>query len=128
MNTSGGSKPVYVPVEYSNVLPGQRKNRLDDRQQAMMIKEAAIKPGVSCLRCFALLVPCQQHLAGAPRRCRRSTMDLRHHACNTSSQQAMPLACMPCSSRHRHPWPAQHQPSSVPLVGSTGWLTLGAPC
>lgn len=45
VNTSGSSKPVYVPVEYSKVIPGQRKNRLEDRQQAMMIKKAAIPPG-----------------------------------------------------------------------------------
>ena len=67
MNTSGGSKPVYVPVEYSNVIPGQRKNRLDDRQQAMMIKRAAIPPNVSFPRCLALLAPCQQHGASASR-------------------------------------------------------------
>ena len=59
---------MYVPVEYSNVIPGQRKNRLDDRQQAMMIKRAAIPPVVSCLRCLALLAPCQRHLASAPGR------------------------------------------------------------
>ena len=86
---------MYVPVEYSKVIPGQRKNRLEDRQQAMMIKKAAIPPGVSCLRCLAMLVPCQQHVAGpdcfqvlnSAFRC--STVGLRHHACEALMELAV---------------------------------------
>ena len=84
MNTSGSSKPIYVPVEYCDVIPGQRKHSMDERQQATMIRKSAVFPSVSCLHCLALLVPCRQHLAGTKcsqvlkSACRCSTMGLRH--------------------------------------------------
>ena len=48
LNVGGSGKPTYVPAELATVKRGQRKLKLDERQQAQMIREAAIKPGVSC--------------------------------------------------------------------------------
>lgn len=46
LNVGGSGKPTYVPAELATVKRGQRKLKLDERQQAQMIREAAIKPGV----------------------------------------------------------------------------------
>ena len=47
LNVGGSGKPTYVPAELATVKRGQRKLKLDERQQAQMIREAAIKPLVS---------------------------------------------------------------------------------
>lgn len=47
LNVGASGKPTYVPAELATVKRGQRKLKLDERQQAQMIREAAIKPGVS---------------------------------------------------------------------------------
>ena len=47
LNVGGSGKPTYVPAELATVKRGQRKLKLDERQQAQMIREAAIKPFVS---------------------------------------------------------------------------------
>ena len=47
LNVGASGKPTYVPAELANVKRGQRKLKLDERQQAQMIREAAIKPAVS---------------------------------------------------------------------------------
>ena len=47
LNVGGSGKPTYVPAELAMVKRGQRKLKLDERQQAQMIREAAIKPFVS---------------------------------------------------------------------------------
>ncbi len=75
-----------MPVEYSNVISGQRKNCLDDRQQAMMIKKAAITPSVSCLLCLDLLLPCQQQVAD--HNCAQALIA----ACRCSTMGSGPLA------------------------------------
>ena len=49
LNVGASGKPTYVPAELATVKRGQRKLKLDERQQAQMIREAAIKPGVSTL-------------------------------------------------------------------------------
>ena len=49
LNVGGSGKPTYVPAELATVKRGQRKLKLDERQQAQMIREAAIKPAVSLL-------------------------------------------------------------------------------
>ena len=47
LNVGASGKPTYVPAELATVKRGQRKLKLDERQQAQMIREAAIKPAVS---------------------------------------------------------------------------------
>lgn len=49
LNVGASGKPTYVPAELATVKRGQRKLKLDERQQAQMIREAAIKPGVRTL-------------------------------------------------------------------------------
>ncbi|DBA92483.1 TPA: hypothetical protein ACH3X1_002716 [Trebouxia sp. C0004] len=44
LNVGGSGRPTYVPAELATVKRGQRKLKLDERQQAQMIREAAIKP------------------------------------------------------------------------------------
>lgn len=53
LNVGASGKPTYVPAELATVKRGQRKLKLDERQQAQMIREAAIKPGVSFQACHA---------------------------------------------------------------------------
>ena len=64
LNVGGSGKPTYVPAELATVKRGQRKLKLDERQQAQMIREAAIKPGVSLHLplSFQLLKWCLQHV------------------------------------------------------------------
>ena len=49
LNVGASGKPTYVPAELATVKRGQRKLKLDERQQAQMIREAAIKPAVSSI-------------------------------------------------------------------------------
>ena len=56
LNVGASGKPTYVPAELATVKRGQRKLKLDERQQAQMIREAAIKPAVSLPFCMASLV------------------------------------------------------------------------
>ena len=60
LNVGGSGKPTYVPAELATVKRGQRKLKLDERQQAQMIREAAIKPLVSfafvCVNCELLVL------------------------------------------------------------------------
>ena len=68
LNVGGSGKPTYVPAELATVKRGQRKLKLDERQQAQMIREAAIKPLVSfasvCVNCELLVL--HQLLSIAP--------------------------------------------------------------
>ena len=60
LNVGGSGKPTYVPAELATVKRGQRKLKLDERQQAQMIREAAIKPLVSTENLTAA-VSCTEH-------------------------------------------------------------------
>lgn len=58
LNVGGSGKPTYVPAELATVKRGQRKLKLDERQQAQMIREAAIKPAVSLLSSTCCKILC----------------------------------------------------------------------
>lgn len=58
LNVGQSGKPTYVPAELATVKRGQRKLKLDERQQAQMIREAAIKPGVGLCPSQNLAILC----------------------------------------------------------------------
>lgn len=68
LNVGASGKPTYVPAELATVKRGQRKLKLDERQQAQMIREAAIKPGVSLQACH-VKTQCQVMIRGSHSYC-----------------------------------------------------------